>query len=65
MLVCRIATLEQGATVTVPGHDYQQHGYYDYSAYYQQPSVAGILCCVTCIVYLCFLTLLLCVCCCY
>jgi len=56
MLVCRIATLEQGATVTVPGHDYQQHGYYDYSAYYQQPSVAGILCCVTCIVYLCFLT---------
>jgi len=40
-LFCRIATLEQA--ITVPGHDYQQHGYYDYSSYYQQPNVAGIL----------------------
>jgi len=38
----RIATLEQAAATTAQTHDYQQHGYYDYSSYYQQANVAGI-----------------------
>jgi len=40
MPVCRIATLEQGESAS-QAYDYQQHGYYDYSAYYQQSNVAG------------------------
>jgi len=38
----RIATLQQqAAAAAAAGHDYQQHGYYDYSSYYQQANVAG------------------------
>jgi len=40
MFVYRISTLEQAAA---QAQDYQQHGYYDYSSYYQQAAnVAGM-----------------------
>jgi len=43
MLVYRISTLEQAAAqAQAQVHDYQQHGYYDYSSYYQQANVAGM-----------------------
>jgi len=41
MLAYRISTLEQAAA---QAQEYQQHGYYDYSSYYQQAAnVAGLL----------------------
>jgi len=61
MFAHRIATLEQAVT---QAHDYHQHGYYDYSSYYQQANVAGtflqvdnvvkpVLCCLMCLVFCC------------